>query len=247
MGKAETRANIREEATAAGATTLISYVYDTLRREIVAGRHQPGEKLRIEYIRAGFGVAASTVREALARLAAEGLATAEGQRGFRVAQMSPDDLMDITRLRVLLETEAFIESIRNGDVAWECRVVAAFHNLTRAEEQIRSQEPADFVAWELTNKEFHRELNSACGSERLLSLVEVLFRQHERYRMQSLMQRVDERRGAAAPGRRDVHAEHEELMKAAINRDETAACRLLKEHIEHTAELVCSRLRQTVV
>lgn len=242
MGKADVRSSIREEASAAGATTLISFVYDTLRRDIVAGRYEPEEKLRIEHIRGGFGVAASTVREALARLTAEGLATSEGQRGFRVAPMSRDDLMDITRLRVLLETEAFVESIRNGDVAWECRVVASFHNLTRAEEQIRSQAPADFIAWEAANKEFHRELTAACGSARLLGLVEVLYRQHERYRMQSLMHRVDESRAAIPDRPRDVHSEHEGLMTAAINRDTEMARRLLAEHIEKTAELVSRRL-----
>lgn len=248
MGKAELR-SIREEASAAGATTLISFIYDTLRRDIIAGQYGPEEKLRIEHIRAGFGVAASTVREALARLTAEGLVTSEGQRGFRVAPMSRDDLMDITRLRLLLETEAVVESIRNGDVAWECRVVAAFHNLTRAEERIKSNAAADFLAWEESNQDFHRQLTSACGSARLLGLVEVLYRQHERYRMQALMHRYDSAPGvhggaagvvSALP--RNVHLEHEGLMNAAVNRDIDAARRLLAAHIENTAAVVSRRL-----
>lgn len=244
MGKAELR-SIREEASAAGATTLISFIYDTLRRDIIAGQYSPEEKLRIEHIRAGFGVAASTVREALARLTAEGLATSEGQRGFRVAPMSRDDLMDITRLRLLLETEAFVESIRNGDVAWECRVVAAFHNLTRAEERIKSNAAADFLSWEETNQDFHRQLTSACGSARLLGLVEVLYRQHERYRMQALMHRHDSSPNVdnvVSPLPRNVHLEHEGLMNAAVNRDIDAARRLLAAHIENTAAVVSRRL-----
>lgn len=245
MGKAELR-SIREEASAAGATTLISFIYDTLRRDIIAGQYSPEEKLRIEHIRAGFGVAASTVREALARLTAEGLATSEGQRGFRVAPMSRDDLMDITRLRLLLETEAVVESIRNGDVAWECRVVAAFHNLSRAEERIKSNTAADFLAWEESNQDFHRQLASACGSARLLGLVEVLYRQHERYRMQALMHRHDSASGATgvvSPLPRNVHLEHEGLMNAAVNRDIDAARRLLAAHIENTAAVVSRRLQ----
>lgn len=234
MPKADVR-SIREEASAAGAVTLISFVYDTLRRNIIAGKYEPGEKLRIEPLRGGFGVAASTVREALARLTAEGLVTAEGQRGFRVAPMSYDDLMDITRLRVMLETEALADSIRHGDVAWECRVVAAFHNLSRAEERIASSRPDDFLHWEESNQDFHRQLTSACPSARLLGLVEILYRQHERYRMQSLMHRHDGRGDAVPTLPRNVHVEHEGLMNAAIARDADTARRLLTAHIETTA------------
>lgn len=235
MPKAEAR-SIREEASAAGAVTLISFVYDNLRRDIIAGKHAPGAKLRVEPIRGGFGVAASTVREALARLAAEGLVTAEGQRGFRVAPMSYDDLMDITRLRVMLETEALADSIRHGDVAWEGRVVAAFHSLSRAEERIAAgHPPGDLALWEESNQDFHRQLTSACPSARLLGLVEILYRQHERYRMQSLMHRHD---GPEAPPPRNVHVEHEELMKAAVSRDTGTARRLLTAHIETTARLL---------
>jgi DNA-binding GntR family transcriptional regulator len=230
--------NVREEAAASGATTLIYFVYDRLRHDIIAGAYPPKEKLRVEYLRNSFGVAASTVREALGRLAAEGLVTAEGQRGFRVAPMSRDDLMDITRLRVLLETEAFVESIRNGDVAWECQVVAAFHNLTRAEERIRTNAHDDLVAWEETNKEFHRALTAACRSTRLLDLVEILYRQHERYRMQSLMSRRNDAVQPVAPSDRNVHSEHEALMNAALDRDVDRARKVLADHIGNTADLV---------
>lgn len=234
--------SIRKEASEAGATTLISFVYDHLRRDIIAGKHSPEEKLKVEHIRNGFGVAASTVREALARLTVEGLVTAEGQRGFRVAPMSAEDLMDITRLRMLLETDAFVESIRNGDVAWECRVVATFHTLTRAEEQLKSGSADAFLTWEEANKEFHRELTSACRSPRLLAYTEMLYRQHERYRMQSLLQRTAGGSVKGTSAQRDVHSEHESLMHAALDRDAEAAKTLLTNHIEKTAKLVVGHL-----
>lgn len=234
----ERRRSIREEATAVGATTLISYVYENLRRDIVSGRYAPGEKLRIEPIRAGYGVAASTMREALARLVSDGLVTAEGQRGFRVAPMSPPDLRDITRLRIILETEAVLESMRRGDLAWEAQLVAAFHTLTRAEAKIASGRTEDFVAWEVHNKEFHRALAAACESPRLLGMVKTLYRQHERYRLQSLANNAG---GSAARGR-DVHAEHAALLKAALDRDEDGMRRLLAEHIQNTANSVLDRL-----
>ena len=240
---AEAQRRIREEAAAVGAPTLTSFVFENLRRDIIAGIHAPGEKLRVEHIRAEFGVAASTMREALARLVSEGLVTAEGQRGFRVAPMSLEDLRDITRLRLILETESLVESIRAGDVAWECQVVAAFHNLTRAEERVGSMKAEDFSHWEECNKEFHRALGLACASPRLQQLVEILYRQHERYRFQSMMRSTEESRTFDNTRlRRNVHAEHEALMKAALDRNEDAARRILADHIQTTADTFERRL-----
>ena len=233
---AKAQRNVREEAAAAGATTLISFVYENLRRDIISGKYRPEEKLRIEYIRAGYAVAASTVREALARLVAEGLVTTEGQRGFRVAPMSVDDLRDITRLRVILETEAMVESIRQGDVGWEGKVVAAFHTLSRAEERLVADDTRAMFHWEECNKEFHQAIIAACSSSRLRWLVEILYRQHERYRFHAL---ITSTAGVSRPGRsRDVHAEHEEIMRAVIGRDVAAARRHLEDHIQNTARTV---------
>ncbi|MCR6628677.1 MAG: FCD domain-containing protein [Magnetospirillum sp.] len=233
---AKAQRNVREEAAAAGATTLISFVYENLRREIISGKYRPEEKLRVEYIRAGYAVAASTVREALARLVAEGLVTAEGQRGFRVAPMSVDDLRDITRLRMILETEAMVESMRLGDVAWEGKVVAAFHTLSRAEENLVPNDAQAMFHWEECNKEFHQAIISACPSSRLRWLVEILYRQHERYRIHALGNTMGgSRRSGPA---RNIHAEHEALMKAVIGRDVDAARRQIEEHIQNTARVV---------
>lgn len=228
--------NVREEAAAAGATTLISFVYESLRREIIGGQYRPEEKLRVEYIRAGYNVAASTVREALGRLVAEGLVTAEGQRGFRVAPMSVEDLRDITRLRLILETEAVLESMRVGDVAWEGRVVAAFHTLTRAEEKLVTDDAQSVFQWEECNKEFHRAMAGACPSARLRDLVAILYRQHERYRIHAVSRRTVV--AGSAPRSRNIHVEHEALMKAVVSRDAEAARQLIAEHIQHTADAV---------
>jgi Mn-dependent DtxR family transcriptional regulator len=86
---------------------------------------QPGTKLRIAEIAEEFGVSATPMREALSRLVSRGLVVAVGQRGFRVMPVSREDLADITRTRVALETAALRRSMRYGDGKWEgdgCRV-----------------------------------------------------------------------------------------------------------------------------
>ena len=63
----------------------------------------------------------------MACLAGRGLVVQEGQRGFRVAQASADDLRDITQTRISMETTALRFSIERGDDVWEAGILGAHH------------------------------------------------------------------------------------------------------------------------
>ena len=204
--------------------TLSESAYDRLRSDIIAGRLAPNSKLRIEELRQDYDTGASPLREALNRLAGEGFVTAEGQRGFTVAPISLKDLNEITRLRTMLECEALRESIGNGDDVWESGVVAAFHRLSKVD---RERE-RDVATWEARNHEFHEALIAACDSTWLLKFRRTLYEQHKRYRLISIMGEDSER---------DVHAEHETIMAAALARDAKAACKATEIHILRTAEI----------
>ena len=95
-----------ELASTGGARTLIERAYEQLRNDIIEGQLAPGEKLRVEHLKTRYAVSAGTLREAITRLASDALVETEGQRGFRVAPIALEDLEDITRLRVQIETEA---------------------------------------------------------------------------------------------------------------------------------------------
>lgn len=208
--------------------TLVEAAYNKLRRDIIEGVHAPGEKLRVEHLKDHYQVGAGTLREALLLLVTDALVVAQGQRGFRVAPISIADFEDITRTRVLLETEAIRQSIRRGDEAWEANVVAAFHRLTRAEEKLRVQEgPPE--EWERRNRSFHEALIAACPSRWILDFQQILYQQSERYRRLSLFKR---------PIPRDVHAEHLAIYEAALQRDAERAGRILGEHVLRTLDAV---------
>ena len=134
--------------------TLTHQAYQQLREDIVHGKFRPGEKLGIALLKRTYAVGATPLREALSRLSADGFVQVQGQRGFRVAEMSLAELEDITNLRVVLEGMALSQSVNNSDEAWESRVVGAFHHLTKAE----SIENPDIQEWESRNREFHLSL-----------------------------------------------------------------------------------------
>ena len=84
-------------------SSLTHNAYARLRTELLSSRLAPGEKLKIEVLCEKFSVGSSAVREALSRLASEGLVVSEPQRGFRVAPLSLDSLRDLTDVRCKIE------------------------------------------------------------------------------------------------------------------------------------------------
>lgn len=209
--------------------TLTEGTYLQLRRDIIEGRLQPGEKLRVEHLKDRYNAGAGTLREALSLLLSDALVVSEGQRGFHVAPMSLTDLEDITRTRVLVEGEALRQSIQAGDDEWEANLVAAFHRLTKAEEKLGEREEGELREWETRNRDFHEALIAACDSRWLRYLIGLLYRQSERYRHAVISHR-------ALP--RDVHAEHTAIFDAALARDLGKATEALEKHIFLTFESI---------
>ena len=216
------------------AKTLMDQAYQRLREDIVHGKFAAGEKLGIEFLKRTYEVGATPLREALYRLSSDGFVRAQGQRGFRVADMSADELEDITNLRVVLEGMALAQSVENSDDEWESRVVAAFHHLTKAEMQ---PEP-DIHEWEIRNREFHLALVSCCHSPWLMRFHEILYDQHKRYRNLARVERS---------ARRNVHAEHTAICDAALAKDIPGLCEANEQHIRRTAEITGQLLAETQV
>jgi len=204
-------------------STLTENAYQQIRNDIVHGRLEAGEKLRIEGLRKTYGIGPTPLREALSRLSADGFVSAEGQRGFAVTPMSAEDLEDVTSMRILLENQALEKSILKGDDRWEANLVAAFHRLSRIE---TSTGQRDAEEWERRNAEFHQALIGACRSRWLRRFAAILYDQHRRYRhlARSRLQG------------RDLHAEHKAIYDAALERNAKIACAANQRHIMATID-----------
>ena len=215
--------------------TLSDEAYRRIRDDLIAGRLVPGSRLRVERLKADYDIGASPLREALSRLASEGLVTAEGQRGFRASELSLSDLEDITRVRIFLEVQAIEESVARGDDAWEARVVAAHHHLAKAEPRSAAMSGVSFNDWEQRNRAFHDSLVAACTSRWLLHFREAIYDQHERYRRIAISH-------PEIP--RDVRDEHRLIFEAALARDLPSVKQLSAVHIQLTGDMVREVLRK---
>ena len=94
-------------------TTVSEQAFQALRMDVLSGQHAPESKLKVEALQNHYGFSSSPLREALNRLVQEGLVKADERRGFRVAPMSPHDLADITKMRLMLDVTALHESIQH--------------------------------------------------------------------------------------------------------------------------------------
>jgi DNA-binding GntR family transcriptional regulator len=205
------------------SSTLSNDIYNQIKLDIINGRFPPGEKLRIETMRQLYDIGNSPLREALTRLAANGLINQENQRGFRIPPVSREDLQDICNSRIHIEVAALKLAIAQGDDCWEAEILASYHRLKKSQE---NQEVAT-MAWEKRHTDFHSTLISACHSKTLLKFSTILHDQFDRYRR--LAPNNDKLRA-------ELDSQHLQIMRLSIDRKAEIAGDLLAVHIELSAK-----------
>ncbi len=209
--------------------TLADEAYQRIHEDIIRGEFAPNEKLQPDALRERYDIGLSPVREALSRVALEGLAVAEGQRGFFVAPATRRRAARHLRsAHQFLRAFASERSIRNGDDQWENAVVTAYYQLNKLENQAPRDKATFRDEWERRNRAFHEALESGCGSPWLLHFCDILYDQLERYRRRFVVYTDIEP---------TIGEEHKQIMELALARD-AAACKVLKQHFEHAARVI---------
>lgn len=206
--------------------TLSEDVYLQLRADVLAGRLLPGEPLKPGELRLRFSVSVAVVREALTRLAEQGLARSQPNRGFAVTPISQADLTALLEARAINDAAALRASIEHGSVAWESHVLAAHHRLARTTEYDPEDSARVTDEWAAAHSEFHFTLLEACGNPILLDICARLWSATELYRRWSLTRDAG----------RDLPVEHDQLMRSAIDRNVETAVARLQAHMRRTAD-----------
>ena len=210
-----------------GKRTRSDAVYATLRADILAGRRLPGTRLKFSELAADCDASMSVIREALTRLAAEGLVSNEPNIGFAVTDLSADRLGELTDARLELEVLVFARSIEQGDLAWESQLVAAHHVLEGTPFLVDGRVTDE---WAVAHQAFHCALLAGCRNRRLFQIANGLRDEAELYRRWS--------QPLGTEKDRDLAAEHRQLLDSALSRDIDAAKAALCEHISHTTALL---------
>ena len=198
-----------------------------LRQQIASGRYEPLEQLRQENLARDFGVSVPPVREALKTLEAEGQVVYYPRRGYFVAKLSADELVETYTIRDLLETEATMRSVGSLSKDDLARMRAAIKEMEQAH---RSD---DLAAMTAANRRFHFTVFDAAEMPRMTEMIRVLWESTDRYRSVYY---------ASAAHRRRVNTEHRAIMSAVAAGDADQAATLLREHRHHALDALCQSL-----
>lgn len=198
--------------------------YDWLKRDIIRGFFQPGEKLRMSLLTGRYSLGVGPLREALAQLVAERLVTVVSQKGYRVATMSQAELLDIFDARASVEAMLVALAIERGGDDWEANILAQAHMLAKIAFADGSETLLD--EWDRRHQAFHSAIVAGCGSAHLLQMRARLFDLAARYRFLWLRETV-----LSAAMLENKRREHEALVNAILARDSQQASELMRQHM----------------
>ncbi|UVK47865.1 GntR family transcriptional regulator [Mesorhizobium sp. AR07] len=227
-------ANLNDDG-AGPKSTLASTVYQQLRDDLLGGALEAESKLRVEWVVSKYGAGASPVREALNRLASEGLLGRHDQRGFFIMPISASELEELTRTRCWLEERALRESIAHRTAEWEEQVVLALHRLGRASRLSPQSHSSLNPDWERLHRIFHRVLISACRSQWLVGFCEQLSDHAHRYRQMA---------NDGESIQRDDFGEHRLIAECALDGNADGAVEALINHYQLTAAMCMERFME---
>ena len=209
-------------------SSTVERVADELHRAIFDGELESGTPLREVALADSLGVSRPTIREALATLVSEGLATREPNRGVSVTQPDPDSIHDVCQARGVLEA-AGVRHWAGADPASRAAVRTALAAYTDAVER-----EASYQVLNQRHLAFHLTLVGLAGSPRLMAMAESLYSE-----LRLALAQVDRAR-RNAPEQAGSHARLVQLLESG---DVEATVAELEQHLEGAEGAILERLR----
>jgi len=191
-------------------TTVRAQAASELRDRILTGRLQPGDRLDLDQLTAEFGISRTPIREALLELSYEGLVEITPRSGMAVVGITPEDAVDNFAVLAALVGKA-------AEMATGRMTPAELAELAELADAIEGSD--DVVA---ANRRFHRALNLAARSPRLLTYL----RQAVRVNYFELFPEAEQR----------SKEEHAALLEAMIRGDAPAARAIAEAHVLSAGE-----------
>jgi DNA-binding GntR family transcriptional regulator len=200
--------------------------YHGLRRLLVLQQIEPGQRLREPEWAGRLAVHRSALREALARLEADGLVVRGPSTGYFVPELSPADVAEMTRIRLALECLA-IEEICSGTKPGLDSVARArdeFDQFRRGGYSLGATE---------ADRRFHEAIIDAAGMPRLSAM-------YWRLPLPLIPRHTQDPHDWAESCRR-TSREHGQILAALRKRDAAGAKRTLRSHLRHGSILPICR------
>ena len=193
---------------------LRELVFTTLRQAILKGELQPGERLMEIQLAEKMGVSRTPIREAIRKLAAEGLVTM---------------LKDVLHVRMTLEKMAY-------EGAFENITDQAIEELRAAEAEFETAvDSGDLVSIAEADEKFHFIIYNAAGNDKLREILTSLKENMYRYRMEYAKNR---------DVRSELIEDHRAIVATLADRDAENGLKLVEKHISNQEKAVLAKLKE---
>lgn len=197
-------------------------VYRELKAAILSLELKPGEAIVESVVGERYGISRTPAREALSRLVDEGLVEVVPRKGYFVAEVTLQDVLESYHLRILLEPEAAAHAAQRAGVE---EVAALRTNMEQHMQRATTE----------GNREFHLLIAKASGNQRLARLIGQLLDDVERVAMLDPYMLSPSGSG---------HDEHLVIIEALERQEPEAARAGMKSHLENGRDRALKLLQQ---
>ena len=201
-----------------GYDLLSRKVYRILKKEIIKGSFEPGDKVLEGRIADQMGISRTPVREAIRELAAEGFVTLSPNQGVVVRSVSAESIREVLQIHSVLEGLA---------ARLSCEVINE-EDLKELENYVNKMEKfankRDSSAYSEVDLKFHELIVNTCRNKRLIQMRKNISDQAQRYRISSL----------SIPRRlKESLKEHQKILEAFKTKDPKKADSTSQKHIQN--------------
>lgn len=201
-------------------STKTEFVYQTIRKEILDGHLQPGQRLRLSELAARYEISEMPVREALRKLEHDDLVQFENHRGATVSDLGLDRIIEVIATRTYLEVYAMCEATRY-------HTTETVNQLDGLIQKMKKTRNAD--QYSELNRRFHKLLTEPCPNAFLKIEIDNLWNKVWRTRSQSIFQLVPARLA-------DATVEHGQIVNAVRRRSIDDVQKTAMLHRQRTLE-----------
>jgi len=202
------------------------WVYERIRDEIISGRLQPNDRLKVSDLAARYGTSTNPIREALQQLRGEGFVLIEPNRGARVRPIDEHFVRDIIEIEVLIEpalTRWFVSIVDDADI----------ERLEAVQAEIVALNFADLARHGQLDTRFHQIIYDRHYNRHAAELW---------WKHREILRAISRRFPTSLHRRQAVISEHRELIDRIKAQDAEGAAAVVARHVEGSGRHIIEQM-----
>jgi GntR family transcriptional regulator, rspAB operon transcriptional repressor len=215
--------------------SLTDIAYEEIRKNICFGKYGLGHKLVVDDLVKAFSISNTPIKEALNRLAAEGLVEVLPRRGMQVKTVSEKDVKEICELRLAYEFYCAEKALKVIDTREDTKLILS-NTISSFEELIENHLSYDYSSHSKLDQEFHMAIIA-------LSENTMLIREYDRLKVINMSINNYARRELPLERCKEALTEHKAIYEALIKKDAVQLMESIEKHIANVRDNMLSFIK----